>query len=733
VTAFPMESDLVGDDKRAHVDLAIGGMTCASCAARIEKKLNRLEGVSAAVNYASERAAVEYNGAIIDVSDLVSAVESVGYQAGLAQDLPDGVSIQNDRLRLVVAVVLAVPLLVFAWVSRSHFHGWEWASLVLATPVVFWCGWPFHRAAVKNLFHGSASMDTLISVGTLAAWTWSSVVVVASLVAPVYFDAAATITALVLLGRFLEVRAKVRSGDALEALRDLSPVEARLLRGETEVMVPLSRLQVGDSLVVYAGEKIPTDGRIERGSAFIDESLLTGESLPRGVEPLDRVTGGTLVIEGTLVVNATAVGGATKLSQIVRLVEKAQSTKAPIQRLADRVSGVFVPIVIAVAALAVVGWLLFAHEGAAEAFSVGVAVIVIACPCALGLATPTALIVGTGRGAQLGILVRGPEVLEQSLRVTTVVFDKTGTVTEGRMAVEGLITVSGVNDREMLALVAAAESRSAHPIAAAIVDYGLDILGHVGEVVQVESAHGVGVKADVGGHRVLCGRPSYLAGEEVLRWQELNDQIKPFESSGATVVAVAVDGEAWGAVALRDHTRDRARGVITRLRRRGIASLLLTGDSSGAAERVAREIGVDRVIAEVMPEDKEIEIARLQAGGEVVAMVGDGTNDGPALARADLGIAMASGTDVAIKASDITLVTSDLGRVVDALILSKATYRTIKGNLWWAFGYNIVAIPLAVSGVVNPIVAAAAMAFSSVFVVTNSLRLRRFDPAKERQ
>ncbi len=721
---------LLKGDEACRVDFAISGMTCASCAARIEKKLNRLEGVQAAVNYASERATVEFNAALISMDDLVGTVEAAGYGAVLPENDQQGSPREGYGVRLVVAVVLTVPLVAFAWITPARFSGWQWLSLVLATPVVFWCGWPFHRAALKNLLHRSATMDTLISVGTLAAWTWSSVVLVVSLRAPIYFDTAAAITTLILLGRFLELRAKVRSGDALKALRDIGPVEARLLEEDSEVLVPLSRVKLGDLFVVHEGEKVPTDGRIEIGRGLVDESLLTGESVPREVGPLDFLTGGTTLVEGRLVVSVTAVGENTKLSQIVRLVEQAQATKAPIQRLADRVSGVFVPTVLTVAAVSLAGWLLLSHEGVANAFSVAVAVIVIACPCALGLATPTALIVGTGRGAQLGILVRGPDVLEESRRVTTVVFDKTGTVTEGRMAVEEFIAADGVDGNALVALVAAAESRSAHPIAVAIVDWGHLLLGNVGDLDSINNYEGAGVSAVVAGHLVVCARPSRFG--ESSEWETLGHQIGAWEEQGATVVAVAVDGHPWGAVALRDRTRVESKEVVARLKRQGVATVLLTGDNLGAAARVAREIGIERVIAGVMPEEKEGEIARLQAGGEVVAMVGDGTNDAPALARADLGIAMASGTDVAIQASDITLVTADLLRVVDALALSRATFATIKGNLWWAFGYNIVAIPLAVAGLVNPIFAAGAMAFSSVFVVSNSLRLRRFDPNKER-
>ncbi len=717
-------------DGRQRVDLAITGMTCASCAARIEKRLNKLDGVAATVNFASEHAAVAFDPDQVRVADLIDAVEAAGYGAALPEAVTDEDPARPYRVRLLVAVVLTVPLVVFAWVDAARPPGWQWASLVLATPVVAYAGWPFHRAAATNARHGVATMDTLISVGTLAAWTWSTVVVLGGLTTSIYFDTAGAITALILLGRYLEARAKRRSGAAIRALLELGAKEAHLLRDGQEVLVPVEALTVGDRFVVRPGEKVATDGVVTSGTSAIDQSMLTGESVPVEVGPGDAVAGATVNTSGRLVVEATRVGSATALAQIARLVAEAQAGKAPVQRLADRISAVFVPIVMGVSALTLVGWLVVGGAATTAAFTAAVAVIVIACPCALGLATPTAIMVGTGRGAQLGIVIKGPEVLEQTRQVTTVVLDKTGTLTEGAMAVSAVVPADGVDEAELLRLAAGAEDASEHPIARAIAAAGRERLGELPAVESFTARAGLGVEAVVDGHGVVIGRPGLLADRGVSLPARLTAEADRLEAAGSTVVGVAWDGEARGLVAVADRVKPTSRQAVADLRALGLTPVLLTGDNERTARAVAAEVGIDRVLADVLPEEKAAEVARLQAAGEVVAMVGDGVNDAPALARADLGLAIGTGADVAIEASDITLVAGDLRTAADAIRLSRRTLRTIEGNLFWAFGYNVVAVPLAVAGVVNPIVAAAAMAFSSVFVVTNSLRLRRFRPGQ---
>ena len=715
---------------RQHVELAITGMTCASCAARVEKRLNKVEGVTATVNFASEHAAVAFDPTRVDIDDLIGAVEAAGYGAVLPEAVTDEDPARPYRRRLVLAVALSVPLAVFAWVSASRPAGWEWVSLALATPVVFYAGWPFHKAAVANARHGAATMDTLISIGTLAAWTWSTVVLVAGMSTSVYFDTAGAITALILLGRYLEAGAKRRSGEAIRKLLELGAKEARVLRDGTEVLVPVEELAVGDRFVVRPGEKIATDGVVESGTSAIDQSMLTGESVPVEVGPGDAVAGATVNTSGRLVVEATRVGATTALAQIARLVADAQAGKAPVQRLADRVSAVFVPIVIAISVLTLVGWLLVGGAATTAAFTAAVAVIVIACPCALGLATPTALMVGTGRGAQLGIVIKGPEVLEQTRQVTTIVLDKTGTLTEGKMAVSAVVPAQGVGEEELVRLAAGAEDASEHPIARAIAAYGRDRLGTLPAVESFSARAGLGIEAVIDGHAVVIGRPGLLADWGVHLTEALTAEVARMEAAGSTVVGVAADGEVKGLVAVADRIKVTSRQAVAELRALGLTPVLLTGDNEATARAVAAEVGIDRVLAGVLPEDKAAEVARLQEAGEVVAMVGDGVNDAPALARADLGLAIGTGTDVAIEASDITLVAGDLRAAADAIRLSRRTLSTIKGNLFWAFGYNVAAIPLAVAGLVNPIIAAAAMAFSSVFVVTNSLRLRRFRAAE---
>ena len=710
-----------------RVELRIGGMTCASCAARVERKLNKLDGVTAEVNYASERASVRFDPARVRLDDLVAEVERTGYSAALPGAAADEESDAGGvGARLAGAVALSLPLVLIAMVSPLQFGGWEWVALLLATPVVFWSGLRFHRAAFLNARHLTATMDTLISLGTLAAWGWSLVVLAAGLAAHTYFEVAAVITTLILLGRFFETRARRRSGAAIRALLELGAKEARLLRDGREVVVSVEQLQVGDLFVVRPGEKIATDGLVESGSSAVDQSMLSGEPVPVEVGPGAEVAGATINSFGRLVVRATRVGEQTALAQIARLVAEAQTGKAPIQRLADRVSAVFVPVVLVLALATLAGWLLATGDVSA-AFTAAVAVLIIACPCALGLATPTALMVGSGRGAQLGVLIKGPEVLERTRQITTIVLDKTGTVTEGRMRLAELIPAPGVDGSELLRLAAAAESGSEHPIAAAIVAHAEEQLRERLPAVELfRNRAGLGVEAVIEGKAVLVGRPMLLAEWGLTLPAELAAAGADPEATGRTVVACAWDGAVRGLLVVSDRVKRSSAEAVAELKRLGLQPVLLTGDNARAANAVAAQVGIERVRAEVLPEEKTAEIARLQQAGEVVAMVGDGVNDAPALARADLGLAIGTGTDVAIEASDITLVSGDLRAAVDAIRLSRRVLATIKANLFWAFAYNVAAIPLAAAGLLNPMVAAAAMAFSSLFVVSNSLRLRRF-------
>ena len=722
------------------IELTVGGMTCASCAARVEKKLNRMPGVTASVNYSTEKATIELPQNL-EVQDAIATIVATGYTATpVTHDANESPAAELSELkrRLIISALLTIPIVALAMIPPLQFNYWQWVSLVLATPVVFWGALPFHRATWINLRHGNTTMDTLISLGVSAAYLWSlyalvfgtagdpSMRMAFSLLpshnagaSEIYFEVAAAVTVFLLLGRYLEVRAKIQSGAALTALLHLGAKEVTITSAGVEKTVPIEQLRVGDHFVVRPGERISTDGVVINGESAIDASMITGESVPVEVEPGSKVIGSTINENGRLIIEATAIGSDTALSRIAQMVEAAQAGKAPVQRLADRVSTIFVPVVLVLSAGTLITWLLLG-SGATFAFTAAVAVLIIACPCALGLATPTALMVGTGRGAQLGILIRGPQILESTQEIDTIVLDKTGTVTSGRMSVHAIKSLPPTAEAELLSTTGSMESGSEHPIAQAIVAAA----GDLAPITDFTAIRGGGVRATVDGRLAIAGSPRWVS--EQLNISIDDPWIVQHQDRGMTVIASALDGQLLGFIAVADTIKSDSESAVTTLKEMGLTPVLLTGDNKRAAEFVAKSVGIETVLAEVMPEDKVSAVIELQGQGKIVAMVGDGVNDAAALVQANLGMAMGSGTDVAIEASDITLVNSNLTSVATGISLARKTLSTIKGNLFWAFAYNVAAIPLAMLGLLNPMIAGAAMAFSSVFVVTNSLRLRSF-------
>ncbi|WP_304453133.1 cation-translocating P-type ATPase [Nocardiopsis sp. YSL2] len=739
------------------VELAIGGMTCAACANRVEKRLNKLDGVTASVNFATEKARVNFDGAPIEIEELVAQVEKAGYTAAVPRTEKSAAQESEEeadptralRDRVVISLALSVPVIAMAMVPALQFTYWQWASLALAAPVIVWGALPFHVSAWKNLKLGTATMDTLVSLGVTAAFLWSLYALflgtagTPGMVHPfeftisrtdgsgnIYLEVAAGVTSFILLGKYFEARSKRRAGTALRALLEMGAKEVTVLRDGREELVPVDRLAVGDLFVVRPGEKIATDGTVETGTSAVDMSMLTGESVPVEVAPGSTVVGATVNAGGRLVVRASRIGSDTQLAQMARLVEDAQNGKAAVQRLADRVSGVFVPVAIMIA-VGTLGFWLGTGEPTAAAFTAAVAVLIIACPCALGLATPMALMMGTGRGAQIGILIKGPEVLESTRRVDTVVLDKTGTVTTGTMALAAVTAAHGQDEDELLRLAGALENASEHPIARAIAKGATERVGALPAPEDFANIEGRGVQGVVDGHAVLVGRVALLAEWSQDLPEELADAVEAAETRGRTAVAVGWDGRARGVLVVSDTVKPTSAEAVRQFRDLGLTPILLTGDNKAVARAVADEVGIEEVIAEVLPKDKVDVVTRLQAEGRTVAMVGDGVNDAAALAQADLGLSMGTGTDVAIEASDLTLVRGDLRAAADAVRLSRRTLKTIRGNLFWAFAYNAAALPIAAAGLLNPMLAGAAMAMSSVFVVTNSQRLRRFRPLTE--
>jgi len=759
MSSLPELDVTVADPALMRVDLAIGGMTCASCAARIEKKLNKLDGVAATVNYATETAQVSFPGTM-QPADLIAEVEKAGYSAVLppppktGSDTAEAATpavadpVRSLRQRLLISMALSVPVVALAMVPGWQFDNWQWASLALAGPVVVYGGWPFHKAAWTNLRHGAATMDTLISMGTLAAFGWSLYALFFGTAGMtgmrhafdltltrgdgadnIYLEAAAGVVTFILAGRYFEARSKRQAGAALRVLLELGAKDVAVIRADVEQRIPVDRLAVGDVFVVRPGEKVATDGIITDGRSAVDASMVTGESVPVEVSAGDPVIGATVNAGGRLLVRATRIGGDTQLAQMAKMVTDAQNGKAQVQRLADSISGIFVPVVIGLAVTTLGIWVLIG-AGASAAFTAAVAVLIVACPCALGLATPTALMVGTGRGAQLGILIKGPEVLESTRRIDTIVLDKTGTVTTGRMSVIAVHVAVGsaLAEAEVLRLVGAVEAASEHPIAQSIATAARQRHGTLPAVQDFANVEGLGAQAVVDGHGVLVGRTALLQQRGLTLPGDLAQIKTAAEAGGSTAVVVAVDGAVVAVLLIADTVKPTSRQAIAQLRALGLTPLLLTGDNIAVARSIAAQVGIDddHVIAEVMPADKVQTVRNLQARGRVVAMVGDGVNDAAALAQADLGLAMGTGTDVAIQAADLTLVRGDLRVAGDAIRLARRTLTTIKGNLFWAFAYNVAAIPLAAAGLLNPMIAGAAMAFSSVFVVSNSLRLRGF-------